>query len=65
MSLSSGDRLAHYEIVAPLGAGGMGEIFVARDTCLQRKVAIKVLPRAANAYRAELIQDRSDKGELP
>ena len=45
MSLSPGWRLGPYEIVGPLGAGGMGEVFVARDTRLDREVAVKVLPR--------------------
>jgi eukaryotic-like serine/threonine-protein kinase len=44
MSLSPGRRLGPYEIVAPLGAGGMGEVFRARDTRLGREVAVKVLP---------------------
>ncbi len=45
MSLSPGQRLGPYEIVSPLGAGGMGEVFLARDTRLDREVALKVLPR--------------------
>jgi eukaryotic-like serine/threonine-protein kinase len=45
MSLSAGQRLGPYEIVEPLGAGGMGEVFLARDTRLGREVAVKVLPR--------------------
>ena len=44
MSLAAGARLDSYEIIAPLGAGGMGEVYRARDTVLKRDVAIKVLP---------------------
>ena len=44
MALSSGNRLGHYLISTPLGAGGMGEVYRARDSRLDREVAIKVLP---------------------
>jgi serine/threonine protein kinase len=44
MPLVSGSRLDSYEIIAPLGAGGMGEVYRARDATLKRDVAIKVLP---------------------
>jgi len=44
MTLSSGTRLAPYEVQSPLGAGGMGEVYRAKDTRLDRTVAIKVLP---------------------
>ncbi|MFN7964064.1 MAG: protein kinase [Acidobacteriota bacterium] len=54
MSLSAGGRLGPYEIVAPLGAGGMGEVWKAKDTRLDRFVAIKVLP-AQLAKDAELL----------
>jgi eukaryotic-like serine/threonine-protein kinase len=46
MTLSAGTRLGPYEIVAAIGAGGMGEVYRARDTRLDRPVAIKVLPAA-------------------
>src|SRR5438477_9869335 len=54
MPISSGTRLGPYEIVAPLGAGGMGEVWRGRDTRLDRSVAIKVLP-------AEFSQDAQFK----
>jgi eukaryotic-like serine/threonine-protein kinase len=46
MPLSVGDKLGPYEILAPVGAGGMGEVYRGRDTKLAREVAIKVLPAA-------------------
>src|SRR2546430_675350 len=46
MALGSGDRLGSYEIVGPLGAGGMGEVYRARDPKLNRDVALKILPEA-------------------
>jgi serine/threonine-protein kinase len=46
VALASGSRLGPYEILSPLGAGGMGEVYRARDTRLERNVAVKVLPES-------------------
>ena len=54
MSLAVGDKLGPYEILAPIGAGGMGEVYRARDTRLERGVAIKILPRAFSADHERL-----------
>lgn len=49
MALPPGTKLGHYEVLGPLGAGSMGEVYRARDTRLNRDVAIKVLPSLASA----------------
>jgi TolB-like protein/tetratricopeptide (TPR) repeat protein len=49
MTLSAGTRLGAYEILSPLGAGGMGEVYRARDSKLKRDVAVKVLPKSLAA----------------
>jgi len=60
VSLAAGSRLGPYEIVSPLGAGGMGEVYRARDTRLGREVAVKVLPAdrlADQARRTRFVQE--------
>ncbi|MCA1612322.1 MAG: protein kinase [Acidobacteria bacterium] len=49
MTISPGSRLGPYEILAPIGAGGMGEVYRAKDPRLGRDVAIKVLPASFSA----------------
>ena len=55
MTISPGTRINHYEILSQIGAGGMGEVYLAQDTRLDRKVALKVLPSdvASNQDRME------------
>src|ERR1700694_1928614 len=56
MSLAPGTKLGPYEIVSPLGAGGMGEVYRARDTRLGREVAVKVLPPGFSGDADRLIR---------
>src|SRR6266849_2089787 len=80
MALAAGSRLGSYEVLAPLGKGGMGEVYRARDTMLKRDVALKVLPDAfardaermarfqreadVRALGMELVEGESPKGPL-
>ena len=52
MALAKGARLEHYEILAPLGAGGMGEVYRALDGKLRREIALKILPPSILRHRA-------------
>ncbi|MGC2450904.1 MAG: protein kinase [Candidatus Sulfotelmatobacter sp.] len=56
MTLASGTKLGQYEILSPLGAGSMGEVYQARDTRLNRDVAIKVLPGLSSLDRDRLLR---------
>ena len=62
MPLAPGTRLANYEIVSPIGAGGMGEVYRARDTSLKRDVALKLLPEtfAADSERLARFQREAE-----
>src|SRR5262245_37979250 len=60
MTLAAGSKLGSYEILSPLGAGGMGEVYRARDSKLNRDVAIKVLPLAVAADSERLARFRRE-----
>ncbi len=67
MALTAGSRLAEYEILALIGAGGMGEVYRARDTKLGREVAIKILPEAFSRDKDRLARferERAAKSRL-
>jgi serine/threonine protein kinase len=68
MQLVAGDRIGPYEIVGSLGAGGMGKVYRARDTQLDRDVAIKIVPNSppatstcGNASSARLARSPSSR----
>src|SRR5262245_33557445 len=54
MALTSGSRFGAYEIISPLGSGGMGEVYLGRDTRLGRDVAIKILPSEFSSHADRL-----------
>jgi serine/threonine protein kinase len=65
MALTSGTKLGPYEIQSAIGAGGMGEVYRARDTRLNRDVAIKILPASFSADPDRLQRDGSVYQERP
>src|ERR1035441_5888828 len=67
MPLSSGDKLGPYEILSAIGAGGMGEVYRAKDTKLGRQVAIKVLPGhlSANPSARERLRREASAAAAP
>ncbi|MGH8015056.1 MAG: serine/threonine-protein kinase, partial [Candidatus Zixiibacteriota bacterium] len=64
MSLAKGTRLGAYEIVGPLGAGGMGEVYRAKDTKLDRQVAVKVLPDGVVSNAEKLARFKNEAKTL-
>ena len=60
MSLNPGTRLGVYEVTAKIGEGGMGEVYQARDTTLDRAVALKVLPEAFTSAAKVRVGDLFD-----
>ena len=73
MALAPGTRFGPYEVVGPIGAGGMGEVWRARDTRLDREVAIKILPwglaadEALKAYvagRCDAVASHAEPGRV-
>ena len=64
-SLTPGTRLGPYEILAPLGAGGMGEVYRAKDLKLDREVAIKFMPTPSPAHSLPAHKIKRDVGMIP
>jgi serine/threonine protein kinase len=57
MNITSGTRLGRYEVRDKIGEGGMGEVYLAEDTKLDRKVALKILPGEIAADRSRILDD--------
>ena len=68
MALETGNTVGPYEIVSQLGAGGMGEVYLARDTQFGRNVAIKVLPSVLSSsveFRERFVMIEADAASAP
>jgi eukaryotic-like serine/threonine-protein kinase len=65
MPLSAGTRFGPYEILAAIGAGGMGEVYRARDSNLDRDVAIKILPEALAADPERIVRFQREAKSSP
>ena len=65
MALAAGTRLGCYEILAPLGAGGLGEVYRAKDLKLDREVAIKFMPTPSPAHSLPAHKIKRDVGMIP
>jgi len=63
MAVAAGTKLGSYEIVAPLGAGVLGEVYRARDTKLNREVGLKVLPEAFAQDAQRMARFKRERGE--
>jgi serine/threonine protein kinase len=56
VTITAHTKLGRYEIISPIGAGGMGEVFLAEDTRLRRQVALKVLPDSLASDKERLVR---------
>ena len=62
-NMNDGKTIGHYKIIRPLGKGGMGEVYLADDTKLDRQVAIKVLPESLRSDPERLARFRREAKE--